>query len=387
MALFLFVLALLMVFLAIGTFSRDIPVLSSVANTVTVTGAHIYLIIQAMVLIAAIVIDLGLEPGCYRLLLTVLTTCLISEVVIIQRLVHAVRASGVPVKVFQAYAPHLPRGVLKDTHVYGDRPNSLLNVYYRDDGKTNKPVIIYTHGGGWFYGSKEDRNYYHKHFAEDGYVVVSIDYALSNKNNHYAGDTEGQILEGLCWVLSNIHRYNGVVDQWCFAGDSAGGNLALNLAFKINAGIYAQPDGYPYPQVAAVSVTYPVADPAGFYANDDHIMRVISRYSAMSYTGGTPESHPEVYEQITPANYLSPQSPPVCIVMGDQDSAVPPQGSYALVERMNGLGLMTKLVNIPHANHACDTFWGSLASQTYIHVTRHWFALYRAPEHIRLRLL
>lgn len=382
-----FILALLMVLLAMGTFIRGIPVLSSVANTITVTGAHIYLLVQAVVLIAAFVLDLGLEPGCRWLLLTVLTTCLISEVVIIQGMVHAVGAAGVPVKVMAAYWPHLPRGVQVDTHVYGDRSNSLLNVYYRDDGKTNKPVIIYTHGGGWFYGSKEDRTYYHKNFAEDGYVVVSIDYALSHKSNHYAGETEAQILDGLRWVLANIDRYNASVDQWCFAGDSAGGNLALNLGFKINSGYYTQPDGRPFPLVAAVSVTYPIADPAAFYANTDCSMKIISRYSATSYTGGSPETHPEVYDQITPANFLSPQSPPVCVVMGDQDAAVPPDGTYALLERMNGLGLMTKLINIPHANHACDTFWGSIASQSYIHVTRHWFALYRAPEDVRLRLM
>lgn len=387
MAPFFFVMALLMALLAVGTFCRGIPVLSSAANAITVTGAHIYLAVQVIVLIAAFWVDLGIEPGCRWLLLTVLTTCVISQIVLIQGMAHAVRAAGVRLNLAEAYLPHLPRGVQKDTHVYGDRPHSLLNVYYCEDGKTNKPVIIYTHGGGWFYGSKEDRSYYHKSFAEDGYVVVSIDYELSNKTNHFAGETESQILEGLRWVLANAHRYNASVDQWCFAGDSAGGNLALNLGFKINAGLYTQPDGREFPRVAAVSVTYPVADPAGFYANNDLLMGAISRHAAGSYTGGTPEALPEVYAQITPANFLSPHSPPVCIVMGDQDAAVPPQGAYALIERMNGLGLMTKLITIPHANHACDTFWGSIASQSYIHATRHWFALYRAPEALRLRVI
>lgn len=387
MAPFFFAMALLMALFAIGTFSRGIPVLSSVANTITVTGAHIYLAVQIVIVGAAFWVDLGIEPGCRWFLLTVLNTCVISQIVLIQKMVHAVGATGVYINFFQAYRPHLPRGVQVDTQVYGDAPNSLLNVYYCNDGRKDKPIIIYTHGGGWFYGSKTDRAYYHKCLAEDGYVVVSIDYALSNATTHRAGETEAQILDGLRWVLANAHRYGATVDQWCFAGDSAGGNLALNLAFKINDEVYTQPDGHAFPRVAAVSVTYPVADPAGFYANDDLIMGAIARYSATAYTGGTPASHPRTYAQITPVNYLSPHSPPVCIVMGDQDAAVPPEGAVALVDRMNGLGMMTKLISIPHANHACDTFWGSIASQSYLHATRHWFALYRAPESVRLRLL
>lgn len=364
-----------MVLLAIGTLSPHIPVLSSAANTITVTGAHIYLVIQVLVLVLALAYPFPISPGVHLGMIVVIVACIGAQGFIIWRMVHATRQAGVPVQFFKAYWPTIIRDVHKETFSYGDVwPNSLLNVYSCDDGKTNKPIVIYTHGGGWFYGTKEDRTYYHQHLARDGFVVFSIDYALSNKNDHYAGQTEEQLMHGIHWVLTHCGQFNAQADSWVFAGDSAGGNLALNLAFKINAGIYTQPSGVTYPRVSAVSVTYPVADPAGFYHNPDLIMGMVTRYSARSYTGGSPEQFPDVYAKITPGNFITPDAPKVCIVLGTQDAAVPHTGSLTLIDQLNTQGVPTHLVAIPYANHACDTFWGSIASQAYINATRNWFA-------------
>lgn len=379
MVLFLTLATAVMVLLALGTVDGHIPILSSVANAITVTGAHIYLVVQVVILTLALTLDLGLQTGCTVVLVATMATCIAVQIMVIRRMLHTARAGGVAVNFFKAYWPDVIRGIQTETVTYGPLPNSVLKVFYTNDGRRDKPVIIYTHGGGWFYGSKDDRTYYHKHFAQDGYVVVSIDYTLSDRTNHYAGHTETQLTQGLDWVLTNIHRFNGRCSGWAFAGDSAGGNLALNLAFKINAHLLCQPDGSPYPEVRAVSVTYPVADPVGFYHNPDPIMGAVSRYSASAYTGGTPELHPEVYAAITPANFLSAHTPPVCIVMGNQDAAVPPAGALALIDHINSLGILTKVINLPHANHACDTFWGSIASQTYIGATRRWFATINQP--------
>ncbi|WP_336249644.1 alpha/beta hydrolase [Stomatohabitans albus] len=363
--------AVVMVLLALGTLNARIPVLSSFANTITVTGAHLYLVGQTLVLAVAMWYPPTMSTVNRVILIGVILACVGAQVFMLWRMLRATKAAGVPVRFSRAYWPRIIRGVSTRTYTYDTQlPNSLLKVFYCDDGKANKPVVIYTHGGGWFYGSKEDRTYYHRHAATEGCVVVSIDYALSDAHHHYAGQTEQQLLRGLDWVLANISQFNGQVDRWTFAGDSAGGNLALNLAFKINAGLYTQPDSTPYPAVSAVCVTYPVADPVGFYHNPDLIMGAVTRYSARSYTGGTPEEQPEVYASITPGQFITPNAPAVSIVLGTQDAAVPHTGSLALVNQLNAVGVRTHLVAIPYANHACDTFWGSIASEAYIHAAR-----------------
>lgn len=61
---------------------------------------------------------------------------------------------------------------------YGFLKAQKLDIYKPQLVKTDTPVIIYAHGGGWHTGSKKNVGYKAKAFTKEGYVFVSVEYPL-----------------------------------------------------------------------------------------------------------------------------------------------------------------------------------------------------------------
>ena len=80
--------------------------------------------------------------------------------------------------------------------------HSTLDVYYKKDGKSNKPVLLWVHGGGWVKGDKSDHNFDQNNelinsFVNQGFVMAVVNYRLLNsmknqkssaKNNNQRAD-------------------------------------------------------------------------------------------------------------------------------------------------------------------------------------------------------
>lgn len=77
--------------------------------------------------------------------------------------------------------------ILRETFTYANREGYELKLdrYSRNLVETGdkSPVLIYSFGGGWEGGSREDKltTPFFKHFASLGYTVVAIDYRLGIK--------------------------------------------------------------------------------------------------------------------------------------------------------------------------------------------------------------
>lgn len=91
------------------------------------------------------------------------------------------------------------------------------------------PVVVYYHGGGWVVA---DINVY------DGApralamganaIVVSVEYRHAPEHKFPAAHDDAWT--AYKWVVENIHELNGNSDKIAVAGESAGGNLAANVA-------------------------------------------------------------------------------------------------------------------------------------------------------------
>lgn len=123
----------------------------------------------------------------------------------------------------------------------GENEKLLLDVYTPDgDMEKNRPVIIWIHGGGLTYGSKNDQttfdNLYSKAFAAKGYVTVNINYRLTpvetgdDWNNGMKNGME-DIVSSIEWVRANSEKYGIDKNKIILAGYSAGAELALNLVY------------------------------------------------------------------------------------------------------------------------------------------------------------
>ena len=374
----LLVLAVLIFFFSIGTVFPGLPFIGSVANIVTVGYAHLWLPVCAVLFLVALALCLANRKRPSHWVALVLSAAsLAATVVFLCGNASALRQYGVKPNLFLSKEDI--SGVQVKTYPYTESEYGTvyLNAYFTEDGKAGKPVIIYIHGGGWIQGSRYEHSYYSSVFAKHGYVVFSVDYDLSTPNRHLAETTEKQIAEAFAWVKNHASEFGADIEQLYVTGGSAGGNLALELSYKINAGLYATAaDGTELPTVKAVSVTFPVASIETFYHNDDPVLGGMAYNMAACYTGCSPEENPALYDSLAPANAITANAPATNILVGATDTLVPPEATYELDSALEKAGIAHQTVIVPYANHIFDMVDGNMTNCAYLELSLRWFDLH-----------
>ena len=68
--------------------------------------------------------------------------------------------------------------------VYQGANNSLLklDVWYQHEVKTPSPTLVYFHGGGWIFGTKEGSVLQFLPFLEKGWTVVNVEYRMASNS-------------------------------------------------------------------------------------------------------------------------------------------------------------------------------------------------------------
>jgi acetyl esterase len=91
------------------------------------------------------------------------------------------------------------------------------------------PVVVYYHGGGWVIANIETYDSSAAALAEKGKaMVVSVEYRHAPENKFPAAHEDS--FAAYKWVLQNAQSWGGDPRRVAVAGESAGGNLAINMA-------------------------------------------------------------------------------------------------------------------------------------------------------------
>jgi dienelactone hydrolase len=117
----------------------------------------------------------------------------------------------------------------------------------KDDTVHSRPLIIWMHGGGFKFGTKEAKGIqlWSKTFAQRGYVCAAINYRLSKRNTIFHFD---ELLKASYYSVQDAkmaveyfkkhHKeYHIDPDKIILAGNSAGGIVALQTAYSSNSGL------------------------------------------------------------------------------------------------------------------------------------------------------
>ena len=153
--------------------------------------------------------------------------------------------------------------------------NLDLDVYRpKVDTQTDRPAIIFIHGGGFAVGSKEDMASVCTEFAKKGYVTVSINYRLTDrdysdkldpaniKNIVPIMDAQQDSQVAVRWLKANASSLGINKEKILASGNSAGAVLALLLNFNYET----VPSGREYQnesvRVVGASSYVGTADPA-----------------------------------------------------------------------------------------------------------------------------
>lgn len=219
------------------------------------------------------------------------------------------------------------------------------------------PVLTWVHGGGWIGGSDLDRPAELRRFSREGWLVMSVEYELATPG-HATWDRAGpQVACALGRLQAEAARLGGDPRRIVLAGASAGGQLAVSVAYRAATGTQESSCGLPVPVPRGVVAEYPALDPVDGYAHG--VPRDDARNFKVSYTGGTPTQVPDRYRAISGVDALSPFAPPTLLIEGGADSLVPTAGLQRFEGAARALGIGVIRVVVPGAEHAFDAVEGS----------------------------
>jgi poly(3-hydroxybutyrate) depolymerase len=184
-----------------------------------------------------------------------------------------------------------------------EKKSYLFDLYQpKEDQSAPRPLIIWMHGGGFKFGTKEAKGIqiWSKSFAQRGYVCAAINYRLSKKNPLFHFDE----LQKSCYnavqdakmaveYFKQHHtEYNIDPTKIILAGNSAGGLVALQTAYSTNAQLA---------KMAGISDTKP---------NRDELFKVAG---VINFWGA-----------IFNLDWLKNTRVPIVSVLGSNDGIVPP---------------------------------------------------------------
>ncbi|MFB0830445.1 alpha/beta hydrolase [Brevibacillus laterosporus] len=251
-----------------------------------------------------------------------------------------------------------------------------LLVDFYSASKTNAPVIVYIHGGGFIFGSRKDILPEHiTQYNQAGFHVFSIDYRLAPETKLPAIAEDVQ--DALRWVRDQAPGMLGIKPSAiAVIGSSAGGYLAL-LAGSKESYVKAIVSFYGYGDIRGNWAS----EPSPFYLQKTLVPKKLAdqlitkevltessiqqRFGLYLYyrqqgswiretTGLDPIRNQEELRLLCPIEYVNPSLPPIMLLHGETDHDVPCEESISMAERLKGAGIEHTLLTLPGEDHLFD---------------------------------
>jgi acetyl esterase/lipase len=240
-----------------------------------------------------------------------------------------------------ALARHVPAGVgARPDIAYGREAAEKLDVY-RPDGVegTNRalPTIFWVHGGGFLSGDKSQIANYLKIVAAAGYTVVGINYALTPGARHPTPVRQANA--ALAYMVANAAALNVDPARVFLAGDSAGSNIAAQLAIALSEPDYAKSLGITpalsRSAVRGLVLHCGIYDPA--LLNGAGAMAGFLKTVSWAYLGTKDVGGPATPKQFSIVGSMTARMPPMFITAGNADPLLPHSRALAAAAERIGV--------------------------------------------------
>ncbi len=234
----------------------------------------------------------------------------------------------------QALEKHVPAGVmerLNERYDAADR-DALLDVFYPSQTAGTAPpplTIVWVHGGGWVSGSKGHIANYAKILAGRGYTVVGVDYSIAPGKTYPT--PVRQVNAALAYLAKNAERLHLDASRFVLAGDSAGAQIAAQLANAISVPTYAAALGIA-PAIDRTRLAgailycgpYDMAE-----ADAPWLMARFRKTVLWSYSGGRDYATNPRFVTASVIKYVTKDFPPLFISVGNADPLLPQSLAFA----------------------------------------------------------
>lgn len=219
-----------------------------------------------------------------------------------------------------------------------------LDIYSPQSISHPLPVVLWIHGGGWSKGRKERKP--PVNLMASGYIIVSIDYRLSN-----AAPFPAQIEDckaAVRWLRANSEAYHidpGHIGAW---GHSAGGHLAALLGTSGGvAALEGAGDNSAFSsRVQAVCDVSGPSDILRLYKDASNATEESSRRAKTfveQFLGGKGEQFEAKAIAASPVTYISKDDAAFLLIHGENDMSIPVSQSELFVEKLKSAGVEATL--------------------------------------------
>jgi len=265
---------------------------------------------------------------------------------------------------------------MKKTVIYKQDDQFTIKAdFYRTNGE-NAPVVVYIHGGGLVWGTREEISEdMIKLYTDNGIALYSIDYRLAPKTR--LPDILEDVQDALHWIESEGPKQFSIdPKKIAVVGSSAGGFLALSTG-TFPRKPRAIVSFYGYGDIIGAWAT----SPSKFYCQKDMVPKELAqklisdnvmteasieqRFLYYVYarqqgtwiqeiTGVDPSVHKDALSKFCPKQNITKDFPPTLLLHGTKDTDVPYEQSVFMRAALLKEQVETKLITIPNGEHVFD---------------------------------
>lgn len=202
-----------------------------------------------------------------------------------------------------------------------------LHIFTPEDwseGDPLQPAVLWSHGGGWFFGSWSWCGPC-QFFKDRGMVVAQVEYRTRGRHGTDAGDALEDVLDAMTWLRENGAAYGVDPNRIAASGFSAGAHLSLAAATLGDASTGQRPD-------MALSFS------GCTDMTDDRYMRAMA--------GGM-----DAARALSPLYTLNDPIPPLYVINAHNDRDCLFSSAQAFADAAHELGADVEFVEVPDAGH------------------------------------
>ncbi len=214
---------------------------------------------------------------------------------------------------------------INDYKTLEDGSKLTLKTYYPANYSPENnvyPAIVFYFGGGWVGGSYDHFKPYAEYFVKKGFIVYTVDYRTEKSHGTSPKIALEDARSAMRWIKANAKEQGVDLKNLYAGGGSAGAQLAAATAFESD--INDKNDDLSISTIPTGLLLFnPVYDngPGGY------------GYDRVK----------EYWEDFSPMNNLSSNTPPTLVMFGDQDPLVPVATSKKYKAMLDEYGVYNEL--------------------------------------------
>ena len=266
--------------------------------------------------------------------------------------------------------------MMKNTIIYKKEERFEIKADFYGVNQENAPVIVYIHGGGLLWGTREDiQEEIIELYHNSGFALFSIDYRLAPETK--LTEILEDVQDALHWIETEGPQQFGIdPNRIAVVGGSAGGYLALNTG-HFHKKPRAIVSFYGYGDISADWATTPnkyynekAKVPKQMAKNlisnkiltegtvhERFLLYLYARQTGewiQEITGMNSVIDKEKIVNLSPINNIPKDYPPTLLLHGTNDIDVPYEQSVFMRAALIKEGIDAKLITIPNGEHVFE---------------------------------